>query len=320
MMKKLFISTGILLFVLTGCSSKPELLLSYDEVLNGNTTMLGKEESVPLFAEDLCVIQEEEYNFQEKEMASSGSLLVDRTTKETIYADHVYDKLYPASITKLATALMVYKYGNLNDVVTISNKAANITEAGAKLCGFKEGDQITLDTLLNSLLIYSGNDAGIAIAEHLAGSEEEFCNRMNEELHNIGATQTHFTNSHGLHDDNHYTSVYDIYLMFNELLKYESFPKIINQASYLANYKDKNGQEKQKSFDNTNQYLTGVSKSPEGVVVLGGKTGTTNKAGNCLILLSEDSIGNDYISIVLNAKTKNDLYKQMTYLLDKIEQ
>ena len=116
------------------------------------------------------------------------------------------------------TALVVLKKGELTDSVTVSYNASHIPVAGAKVCGFEEGDVITMDALLHCLLIYSGNDAGIAIAEHMSGSEENFVRIMNSEAKRIGASHTNFVNSHGLHDDNHYTTAYDMYLIFNELI------------------------------------------------------------------------------------------------------
>lgn len=108
---------------------------------------------------------------------------------------------------------------------------------GAKLCGFAEGDKITLKKLLYSFLICSGNDAGIAIAEHISGSVEKFAELMNKEAKSLGCSGSNFVNPHGLHDDNHYTTPYDLYLVFHELLNYDVFMDIINQSSYKAEFK-----------------------------------------------------------------------------------
>ena len=156
------------------------------------------------------------------------------------------------------------------------------------------------------------------MAEYIAGSEEKFSERMNEEVRKLGATHSHFVNSHGLHDENHYTTAYDIYLIFNELLNYDEFKAIIDQGSYKAEYTNASGQQVAKIFPNTNQYLIGATNAPEDVTVLGGKTGTTNAAGSCLVLLSTDENGDEYISLVLNAASKADLYNQMNHLLDMI--
>jgi D-alanyl-D-alanine carboxypeptidase len=267
------------------------------------------------FAEDLVPITSEDNLGEDNELTSGSSLLVNVTDQKVIYADNVYDRLYPASLTKLMTALVVLQHGELTDSVTISYNASHITEGGAKLCGFQEGDVITMDALLKSLLVYSGNDAAIAIADHISGSEEAFVALMNEKARKIGAVHTNFVNSSGLHDDNQYTTAYDMYLIFHELTNYETFRSIIGTASYTAEYTDKDEKPKEKTFKATNAYLSDETSAPEGVQILGGKTGTTRKAGNCLVLLSKDSLEKEYISVILKAPDKNNLYNQMSYLL-----
>ncbi len=315
---------AVLLFtvviILTGCSSNNELLLPYTN--NGDTNEISVVENSttsPLMAEDLAVIGLGEDDDADDVMTSSGSLLINRTTNEVIYADNVFAKLYPASITKLATAYMVLKHANLNDTVTISYSASHITEQGAKLCGFKEGDTISMKDLVNILLVYSGNDAGIAIADHIAGSEAAFSELMNQELFALGSTHTTFLNAHGLHDDDHYTTIYDIYLLFDKLMEYDEFKDMINQSSYSSTYHMADGKEIERNFASTNKYLLGTKKPPEGITVIGGKTGTTNKAGSCLSLLSQDENGNEYISVIFNAESSEALYTQMTHLLEKIK-
>lgn len=249
-------------------------------------------------------------------MASSkAALAVNDTTGTMLYSKHIYEKVYPASVTKIVTAWVTLKYGNLEDVVTVSHNAANITEYGAKLCGFQEGDTISLEQLLYSFLIYSGNDAGIAIAEHISGSVEEFAKLMNREMKFLGANHSHFVNPHGLHDNNHYTTAYDLYLVFHALLKNETFQDIIHHAVYEVSYQDKDGKNKNATFYTTNRYLLGTVLAPSGMTVMGGKTGTTQKAGSCLILYSKNAKNEDIITVVLKAQGVYDLYEQMNYLV-----
>src|SRR5699024_8690992 len=113
----------------------------------------------------------------------------------------IYDKIYPASITKIMTALLAIEYGNMEDVVTIQAEDVNLEE-GSVLSGMQAGDQVTMDQLFYTLVVYSANDAGMAIARHIGGTVEEFVNLMNQEAQNLGMTGTHFVNPHGLHDDN----------------------------------------------------------------------------------------------------------------------
>ena len=201
--------------------------------------------------------------------------------------------------------------------LTASANVANL-ESGAQVCGLKEGDQMTLDQALHILLIYSANDVAVMIAEGIGGSVEEFADMMNEEALEIGATNTHFVNPHGLSDDNHYTTVYDMYLITNAAVQYERFNEIIRTTEYSTVYYDKNGNSKELNVNSTNYYFQGQAQAPAGITVLGGKTGTTNAAGHCLVLVSRDTSGNPYISVIMRAESREDLYSQMSDLLDEI--
>lgn len=143
-----------------------------------------------------------------------------------VYGFRLYDKLYPASTTKIMTAYLALKYGNLDDIVTVSEHATDFNWDEVT-SGLRTGDQVSLYDLVCGLMLRSGNDCGTAIAEHISGSEEAFAELMNREARALGATGTHFTNPHGLHDENHYTTAYDLYLIFNACLKDERFVEII---------------------------------------------------------------------------------------------
>ena len=171
---------------------------------------------------------------------------------------------------------------------------------------------------MHCLLVYSGNDAASAIATHVGGSTENFVAMMNEYAAQLGCTGTHFTNPHGLQDENHYTTPYDIYLMLKEALKYPEFTEITQLPSYTVTFQHSDGSEDSVSLTATDHYLTGEANAPKGVTVLGGKTGTTSSAGNCLALLCQNSYGEPYVSIVMGASTKELLYQQMTSLLENI--
>lgn len=319
-MKKKLISTILVATILTGCSNKSNVLLTYSET-NSNRYQYDQSNNINMaefFATDLTVIPDDLNHMQNSDITATSSLIINTSDDEVLYSNNVYERMYPASLTKLITALVVLKHADLNEMVTISYNASHITESGAKLCGFKEGDKVKLDALLNCLLIYSGNDAGIAIAEHVGGSEKGFAKMMNETAISVGAVHSNFINAHGLHNDNHYTTAYDLYLIFNELLMYDQFVSIINNASYTIHYTDKNNNPKEEQFLNTNRYLRGIESAPKGITVVGGKTGTTSKAGSCLILYSKDSKNNSYISLIMQASDGNSLFSQMTKLLGMI--
>ena len=269
------------------------------------------------FASELCVAAEDiKPNLVDFEEVSAGALF-DLKGLSTIYAKNVNSQLHPASLTKVMTALVAMKNGTLDQMLTASDNVV-ITEAGAQVCGLKAGDQMTLDQALHILLIYSANDVAVMIAENIGGSVEGFTQMMNEEAMRIGATGSHFLNPNGLTQDGHYVTAYDMYLIFNEALKFNSFSEIIQMSSYSTVYYSQNGTEIPLEIDSTNLYLRGDYNSPGSVTVIGGKTGTTNAAGHCLILYSKNSSGNPYISVVMNAPSREELYGHMTDLLGQI--
>lgn len=230
------------------------------------------------------------------------------------YSQNIYKKLYPASTTKILTAYLALKYGTLTDVVTVSEKAAG-QPADSSVCGLQAGDQLTLEDLLYGLLLKSGNDAAEAIAEHISGNTEEFATLMNKESALLGATHSNFVNAHGLHDKQHYTCVYDLYLLFQSALKYDVFKKIIHTPAYSVTYKNAGGSEVTQEWESTDLFLTGEVKPPKGMSVIGGKTGTTLKAGYCLVLCSENAKKEPVITIVMKADSRENLYHYMGKLL-----
>ena len=135
---------------------------------------------------------------------------------------------------------------------------------------------------------------------HIGGTVEQFVEMMNNEARSLGATGTHFISPHGLHNENHYTTVYDIYLMLNEALTYPYFVETMQLGNYTISYQ--RGEETLTTrLDATDHYLTGEETAPNGVTVLGGKTGTTSAAGSCLAISSQNRYGEPYISIVMKA-------------------
>ncbi len=239
------------------------------------------------------------------------------TDQETLYAKNVHEKLFPASTTKILTAYIALKYGNLNDIVTVSEE--NVTlESGSSHCGLKAGDQISVEELIYGLMLKSANDAANVLADYISGSTEKFAELMNQEAQLLGATSSHFVNAHGLHDEEHYTTVYDLYLIFQNALGSEKFYDICSSVSHTASYLDADGNPVTPVWENTMQYFTKNKIAPEGVTVLAGKTGTTTKALSCLVLLSENAESKKFISIILKADDRGILYDKMNDLLEEI--
>ena len=309
-----------MIFSVSGCGNKKNIPNAYklssdvfglyhtgDELNSGNHLM----------STELCVVNENIDNAEIDMSLAEAAGLFDITNYETLYAKNVHEKLFPASTTKILTAYIVLKYGNLDDIVTISRD--NITlESGSRHCGLKEGDQISVKELLYGLLLKSANDAANALADYISGSTESFAEMMNEEAQLLGATNSHFVNAHGLHDEEHYTTVYDLYLIFQEALKNEVFREIAGSTSYTASYQDASGNPVEVKWENTMQYFTLNKIPPEGVTIIAGKTGTTSKAQSCLVLLSENAEGEEFISIILKSRDRGVLYDEMNNLLEEI--
>lgn len=287
---------------------------------NSSFTVLSADQAgrAGTFAADLCIANEN-YNESAVDMSEAEAAgLFSLGDKQTLYSKNIHEQLYPASLTKIMTALVALKNGNREDMLTASANV-KITESGAQLCGLKEGDKMTLDQALRILLIYSANDVAIMIAEQYGGTTEHFCEMMNEEARAIGATNCNFVNPNGLTDEEHYVTAYDMYLIFNEACKYELFKEIIGMSSYTTVYYDAGGGEISFDKPSTNWYYNGEATPPAGITVLGGKTGTTNAARNCLVLLSSDTSGKSYISIVMKSPERGIMYTEMTDLLGVIQ-
>lgn len=246
-------------------------------------------------------------------------LLVCTTTNEVLYNNLPYKEVAPASLTKLMTALLVLEHGNLDDTVTLTSEMNADMIPSAQVCGFVPGDTVTVKELLYSMLVYSGNDAANALAIHIGGDIASFVAMMNEEANRIGAVNTHFSNPSGLDITNHYSSAYDLYLIFNECLKYDDFTTAVCQSSYTNHYTAASGNTASITYSSTNLYLNGTYSSPEGISVIGGKTGTTDAAGACLVAYCTDGNGNKYISVSLGNSDKPELYSQMNKILTKYQ-
>ena len=310
------ITITILLAFLCGCG-KSSLPLAYQRDANVSTA-ITEDQKTSSFASDLCVING---NYTTgttvsiKDQSAAG--LFDVNQNKVIYAKNIHERLNPASLTKVMTALVAIKYGNTEDTIVCSENV-KIDESGATVCGLKAGDTLTLNQALHALLICSANDAAIAIAEHIGGSVEGFAAMMNEEATLLGATNSHFVNPHGLTENEHYVTAYDMYLMMNAAMQYELFNQIIHMSEYSTVYYSADGVEKEMEFKSTNLYFREDYSAPDKITVIGGKTGTTNAAGNCLLLLTKDTAGNPYISVLLKVSQRSLMYEEMTDLLEEI--
>ena len=319
--KPVLLWTILMIFcVLTGCGS-----LSYDmpydadfSISSFNVVSRHDSRVAEAFAHELCVVTGDYSGSGNVDMdQAKAAVLFSLNDSRVLFAKNPHQELSPASLTKVMTALVALKNGRLDQVLTATN-SVNINESGAQLLGLKTGDTMTLDQALRIMLIYSANDVAMLVAEGVGGTVENFVAMMNEEAKHLGATNTSFVNPHGLTADKHYTTAYDLYLIFNEAIKYETFREIIQMTSYQTTYYDSRGNEISVDKRTTNLFLRGDFQAPSSVTVIGGKTGTTQAAGHCLMLLSRDVSGASYISIILGSSSWDTLYPEMVDLLGEI--
>ena len=237
----------------------------------------------------------------EPKINSSSAVVIDRKIKNIIYGKNENVKKAMASTTKIMTAMVVIQNTNLNNTVEISKKAAG---TGGSRLGLKAGDKITVKDLLYGLLLRSGNDCAVALAEYVAGSVQEFSNLMNQNAQMLGLNNTHFVTPHGLDEEEHYTTAYELAILADYALNNELFAQIVNKKSYTINI-NKNS----KTLNNTNELLGNLNG------VYGVKTGFTNGAGRCLV--TSIKRGNlDVICVVLGADTKKDRTRDSAKLIE----
>ena len=230
-----------------------------------------------------------------------------------------YKRMPIASLTKLMTALVVLENcKNLDNKYYVTTESIDL-EKGVSIANLRSGDEISVRDLLYGLLVPSGNDAALCLAENLVGSYDNFIILMNNEAERLGALNTHFANPHGLDSDYHFSTAYDLFLIMRELIKYPEFLTISNTKEYTASIKGGDGTVRTETWYNTNYFVTGELLISDSVELIGGKTGSTESAGYCLALYTRDkNNGDEYISIVLNAKSKRNVYYNSNSLFNEI--
>ena len=171
--------------------------------------------------------------FRSDKVNSEAAILVDATNGTVLFQKNVHKKEYPASTTKILTSLLALKYGDSKSSRKIGDEVL-ITEDNVVMCDFRMGDTIPFDVIIHGALMMSGNDAAAALALFAADNLTDFADLMNKEALELGATESHFVNPHGLYDDNHYSTAYDMYLIFNEAIKYDEFIDVISTKQYAS--------------------------------------------------------------------------------------
>lgn len=244
------------------------------------------------------------------QIASEGAVLLDAATGAVLYSQNGETQYYPASITKLMTALLVAERCSLDDTVTFSATATTGLEAGAVSLNLTEGDTLTVRQCLYALLLKSANEVGNALAEHVAGSNEAFAALMNEKAAALGCTNTHFTNPHGLNDASHLTTPHDMALIARAAFANETVKTVASTRTYTlpATKNNPSGISLTMGHKMLNP---SDSRYYEGII--GGKTGYTSKAGNTLVTVAERD-GVRLVAVVM--KSKSTHYTDTKALLD----
>ncbi len=309
------------LMMLTGCGQKIENRYDVNVGLmrmNSVNTSFTETGHAKGFSDGLALPGETTFNADD--ISAEAALMVEfgKEDPQAVAYKNPYVRTYPASITKVMSALVCMRHIQDFQQEFKVTENSNIKVSGSSMAWLRTGETLTIEDLLYGMLLPSGNDAAVAIAEATSGSVEAFVEEMNRTALEIGATGTHFVNPHGLPDERHYTTPYDIYLIMNEAMKYEEFRKIVGTVNYSPHYKDSNGMPKTQNWSVTNRFMIGETPVPQGLEVLGGKTGTTNAAGYCLTMgVRKTSTGEEYISTVMKSKSKDELYQNMTNLISK---
>lgn len=215
-------------------------------------------------------------------VGAAGAVIMDADSGEILYGKNIYKHLYPASITKLMTALLAYENLDLADHITFSENAVYGIESGSSNIGMDVGQSITVEEALYGLLIASANEVAIALGEKVSGSEKDFADLMNERARQLGCENTNFVTLNGLHDRNHYTCAYDMALIARQIYQHTDLIRYMSDYNYHFVKSEK--QPDDFWISNTNDFLTGEMEY-DGIV--GGKTGYTDQARETLVTFAE---------------------------------
>lgn len=232
-------------------------------------------------------------------------LLMESKTGKVVYEKNGYEKMYPASTTKIMTAILTLEHCELTDVATASYEAVFTVPVGYTNANIQVGEELTINQLLHVLLISSANEAANVLAEHIAGSVESFATMMNTKAEEIGCLNTHFVNANGVHNENHYSTAYDLAIMGKYAMQNETFREIVATTFYTLPSTNKYPTN-DRVFGTTNEL---IKKDTSDKVdnyyyeyATGAKTGYTNSAKNCIVATAKkDDI--EYIVVILGAQT-----------------
>ena len=234
-------------------------------------------------------------------VTSEAVILMDKNTEKILYEKNATEKMYPASTTKILTAILTIENVDLNENVTISENAVTSIPEGYVTADLQVGEILTVEQLLEILLLHSANDAAVALAEHVGGTVDSFISMMNTKINELGLSNTHFTNPYGRQDPNHYSTAYDMAIIMKYCMDNEEFRKIDGLASCAI---PATNLHEPRMYSSSNRM---IDPSDENYYpyITAGKTGFTTQAGECFISCSyKDDI--ELIAVVLGGEGIND--------------
>ena len=238
----------------------------------------------------------------------TGSVyLMDSRTTKPLYSKDENTRMYPASTTKIMTAILTLENcSNLDDIATASYEAVETIPEGYSIADIQIGEQLTIRQLLELLLVHSANDAANVLAEYIGGSISSFVSMMNTKLDELGLKNTHFTNAYGLHDENHYSTAYDLAFLMKYCLENDTFAKISGQASCAI---PATNMSEPRKYDSTNRLLIAGDEYYY-QYVFSGKTGFTSQAKHCLVTAAYNN-NLELICVVLGNDDRFNITKSL---------
>ncbi len=258
------------------------------------------------FAEENNLLTDESNlsSANELDLNSEAALLVEVNTGKVLFEKNADKVMYPASTTKILTAIVVLENCDLSEMATVSESALSNIPSGYVTCNLQVGEEMSVNDLLHALLIPSANDAAFVLAEHVGGSVQGFSDMMNKKAKEIGCTNTHFVNPNGIHSDDHYSTAYDLYLMGKYAMQNETFKSIVSKTEYTLPATNKYPNE-DRVLHTSNALIDPKNKNYYYEPTIGIKTGHTSQAGNCLV--AESSKNNiELIAVILNGGTTSN--------------
>ena len=255
------------------------------------------------FSYTLAVTLAEKTNELEKNLSSEAVLLMEASTGKVVYEKNGYEKKNPASTTKIMTAILAIEHCNLNETATASEFAINSVPSGYSTANIQIGETLSVKDLLYALMLQSANESAVILAEHVSGSQEAFANLMNEKAKELGCKNTHFINPNGIHNENHYTTAYDLALITQYAMKNQTFRDIVKTTSFTLPATTSYPSESRTYANTNNLIIYDARNRPDNYYykyATGVKTGYTSAAKNCLVASAEKN-GIEYISVVLGA-------------------